>query len=412
VESFGKSAENNLAGNIPQQNGNSAKTRSATASLTKQRTVSPVIESRASRFEKEELSEAVSTLRLVKEKRSSESLKVGIIRKKASAEHNRLREMFEEGEVAGSPSSAFGRSVSPSFLSVCDYPFVSKLSSEEESMSENEVQSQMNVLKQQDEVNEAEDKTETKALESTEDSNLESSRFTREGSSSIDEVRHGDVTRERSVVVEEKDANDGAIDVNKSALPNTSIPKLMVSTHDLPTSHSPNALSNSSPIASRSISPKRLAAYRKSMIPKLAIGSSPLAVQSPSPDKRPKENQRRPTITPTSSILSPAITTTLASNHTVEGASSAMPPSPVTSSPATGQTASSPTSPGRKNLKKDTGQSNGFGFAYGRFGFGTGMERPKSGLQMGLGLNVGLLDGKENGKPLGGSSDVKERSGK
>jgi len=68
----------------------------ASKSAGKQRNVSEIIEKRASQFEKCPESEQMG--KVLDRQRSSERLRVGTIRRKASEEHNRLRQLFEEGE--------------------------------------------------------------------------------------------------------------------------------------------------------------------------------------------------------------------------------------------------------------------------------------------------------------------------
>lgn len=103
VNTLGKAAENGVsdfANNVMKKaNGNQSTPKS-----TDKRRVSTTIERIANTFEKGE-EEANDTT--VEKRKGSGSLRAGEVRKKASAEHNNLRKMFEQG----GQTSGFGQSV-------------------------------------------------------------------------------------------------------------------------------------------------------------------------------------------------------------------------------------------------------------------------------------------------------------
>jgi len=99
LENMGRAAENSvgdLANNAP--NGGNKVPKSA--GNGKQRASDSIVR-RASQFETSRDETDENLPKAIDRKKSSESFKVGTIRKRASEEHNRLRQLFEEGQMFG-----------------------------------------------------------------------------------------------------------------------------------------------------------------------------------------------------------------------------------------------------------------------------------------------------------------------
>jgi hypothetical protein len=267
---------------------------------------------RASQFEKSNSGaedEKNTAPRPIDRKQSSEALKVGVIRKRASEEHNRLRQMFEEGQ-------AFGRSVSPNFLTNTTLKdpslnsndgkhFIEKQEAKADLYAEPLAQSQLQHTKDKDlsevEADEQKEMTSERVGGVIEALGEQGSKLTKEVSSSTGSSLGKESENESINGPPDPFTSSnkhGGISVKRSSsLLRSSIPELK------PVS----SFTDGSPRVS-SPNPKR-SGSKRSMIPKL---SAKIGFFSPT---------RRPSLTPTSSILSPAITTTSASNHTVVGAS-------------------------------------------------------------------------------------------
>jgi hypothetical protein len=97
VNHLGKAAENSvgdLAHNVMHKINGSGTPKTN----EKRRSVSPSIESKVKNFETEGVEDCQGIP--LEKKKSQDSLRVSVIRKKASAEHNKLREMFEDSSQA------------------------------------------------------------------------------------------------------------------------------------------------------------------------------------------------------------------------------------------------------------------------------------------------------------------------
>lgn len=104
VDSLGKAAENGV-GDLANNVMNKINGAGTPKSSERRRNVSATIERKVRTFEKsDDDSTAAADEGPITKKNSQESLRVSVIRKKASEEHNKLRSMFEDGQ-------AFGRSV-------------------------------------------------------------------------------------------------------------------------------------------------------------------------------------------------------------------------------------------------------------------------------------------------------------
>jgi hypothetical protein len=105
VESLGKAAEKGV-GDLASNVMNRINGANTPKSSEKRRTVSASIERKVKSFEQDENTTGSEEIPLER-KKSQDSFRLGSIHKKASEEHNKLRQMFEDG-------NAFGRSVAHS----------------------------------------------------------------------------------------------------------------------------------------------------------------------------------------------------------------------------------------------------------------------------------------------------------
>jgi hypothetical protein len=324
VDSLGKAAENgvgDLASNVLNKiNG------SGTPNIgERRRNVSATIESKVRNFEKSEdgTSGAVEESSVDK-KKSQESLRVSVIRKKASEEHNKLRSMFEDGQ-------AFGRSVDHSNT---DSIFRTKPNNTEsrsrllsaDGEDEEKYQGVVAVVESNegagagaeegekesrtiDEVHEdeGENKGNQKETKDTESQLVSVSNNAKE---ELQNAQRNDSHQTLSadspnlITSNDADTNDPFIDPLPSQTP--SFPSSISRTTSEPTAKHLSAIPVLGHTSTASIQPRSSSPTRPSKIPKLSRTGSPL---------------KRSATSPAGSLLSPAKTTTIAYVNDVNGVS-------------------------------------------------------------------------------------------